>query len=176
MEKWLPVPGYPNYRVSNHGRVWSAARNGRPAHVMKCSVEKTGYVKVVLRLDGTSRMFRVHQLVLLAFVGPRPKGSVSRHLDGNPGNNRLENLAYGTQAENMRDAVRHGTVPTGASSNLAKLTREQAIEALDRVKAGESDAAIARSFGVTSTCIYHMRTGKNWQALQLEAPTKSTTT
>lgn len=31
-----------------------------------------------------------------------------RHLDDNPEDNRLENLAYGTPAENGADAVRHG--------------------------------------------------------------------
>lgn len=32
-----------------------------------------------------------------------------RHLNGNPYDNRLENLAWGTPSENMLDKVRHGT-------------------------------------------------------------------
>ena len=51
----------------------------------------------------------VHRLVLEAFVGPRPEGMVARHLNGDPGDNRLENLAWGTQSENNYDKVRHGT-------------------------------------------------------------------
>jgi hypothetical protein len=44
-----------------------------------------------------------------AFVGLRPKGLETRHLDGDPSNNQLSNLAYGTSSENHLDMVRHGT-------------------------------------------------------------------
>ena len=52
---------------------------------------------------------RIHLLVMLAFVGPRPEGLETRHFDGNHLNNSLENLRYGTSSENSMDEVRHGT-------------------------------------------------------------------
>lgn len=54
------------------------------------------------------RTTRVHVLVLEAFDRPRPKGAVCRHLDGNPINNHLSNLAWGTHKENTEDRKRHG--------------------------------------------------------------------
>lgn len=48
-------------------------------------------------------------MVADAFIGPRPNGAVIRHLNGKANDNRPENLAYGTQAENVQDEVRHGT-------------------------------------------------------------------
>lgn len=51
----------------------------------------------------------VHLLILEAFQGPRPEGTVTRHLDGDKTNNRLSNLRRGTPAENSQDAMRHGT-------------------------------------------------------------------
>jgi hypothetical protein len=50
----------------------------------------------------------VHQLVARTFLGP-PRGLETRHLNGDCRDNRLENLAYGTRAENAQDMVRHGT-------------------------------------------------------------------
>jgi hypothetical protein len=59
----------------------------------------------------SSRTVRIHQLVLLAFVGPKPPGMQTRHLDGDKTNNRLTNLVYGTPSENQRDNVRLGVHP-----------------------------------------------------------------
>jgi hypothetical protein len=53
-------------------------------------------------------MVYVHHLILLAFVGPRPEGCVTRHLDDDKANNRLGNLCYGTSTENNYDMVRNG--------------------------------------------------------------------
>jgi hypothetical protein len=56
----------------------------------------------------------VHQLVLETFVGPCPENQETRHLDGIPANNRLENLCWGTSQENNGlDKRRHGTLALG---------------------------------------------------------------
>lgn len=106
-EIWRPIPGYAaQYEVSNHGRVRSL-RHGK-VRVLSCWATATGHLKVRVGGRKTNGKY-VHQLVLLAFVGPRPEGMVTRHLDGNPADNRPQNLAWGTQSENNYDAVRHGT-------------------------------------------------------------------
>lgn len=61
-----------------------------------------------LSRDGNYKQGRVHQLVLIAFAGPAPAGCEVLHNDGNPGNNRLANLRWGTRSENLYDRVRHG--------------------------------------------------------------------
>lgn len=106
-ETWLPIPGYAGtYEVSSLGRVRSFRR--RNPRVLSQWVTRTGHLKV--RIGGRSETGRyVHQLVLSAFVGPRPEGMIARHLNGDPTDNRPENLAWGTHSENNYDAVRHGT-------------------------------------------------------------------
>jgi hypothetical protein len=119
VEQWQLVPGYPRYRVSNRGRSQSRRyRNGLPADEwrdLKPVPDGHGYPQVRLYRDGERpKWFGLHQLVLLAFVGPPPEGMVGRHvLNNDPGDNRLENLAYGTQSQNCRDKELHGTAQRG---------------------------------------------------------------
>ena len=107
-ERWAWVPGFEDYyRISSEGRVVSYWRV-RPRE-LKQATNRDGYKSVMLCSPNVGRVrIHVHQLVLLAFVGERPNMAVTRHLDGNPQNNTLANLAYGTQSENMQDTLRHG--------------------------------------------------------------------
>ncbi len=105
-EEWRRVPGINGYEVSDLGRVRSHRR--RAPRIMQGSRHMDGYLQISVHGDDSRRSFLVHRLVLLAFVGPPPTGTITRHLDGDPSNNRLENLTYGTQSENVLDAVRHG--------------------------------------------------------------------
>lgn len=99
-EKWLPIAGHPGYEVSDAGRVRSGSR------ILKCTPGPNGYRKTRLG-RGTPDTY-VHHLVLRAFVGPQPDGTVVRHLDGDELNNARSNLEYGTPRENVLDTVRHG--------------------------------------------------------------------
>jgi len=104
-EQWRPVPAFEGkYEVSDLGRVKSL--RWTPPRILRPGPSNYGHMSVVLGRRNT-RM--VHELVLIAFVGPRPPGQETRHLDGDPANNRLDNLCWGTRSENNRDAVRHGT-------------------------------------------------------------------
>jgi len=58
-------------------------------------------------------------------VGPCPEGHVTRHLNGDPTDNRLENLRWGTRSENQRDSVKHGT--TGAYRMSAEGRRRRML-------------------------------------------------
>lgn len=107
-EEWRAIPGHEGrYEVSDKGRVRSFARG--EAHILATwTSSPQGHLKT--RIGGRAVSGRyIHQLVLEAFVGPRPEGMVTRHLNGDPADNRVENLAWGTQSENNYDAVRHGT-------------------------------------------------------------------
>ncbi|ALJ19573.1 NUMOD4 motif-containing HNH endonuclease [Microbacterium sp. No. 7] len=118
-EEWRPVRGFEGrYEVSSVGRIRSlprvvTRRDGVTSKVnggiRRPSVKKSGYLKVSLWRDNSEFTAHVHSLVLEAFVGPRPPGLVACHGDGNPANNRVENLRWDTPSENNFDRGRHGT-------------------------------------------------------------------
>lgn len=118
-EEWRPVVGWEGvYEVSDGGRVRSldrtvVFRDGRRAFyrgkTLKPRVDENGYHRYTLSLAKKRRQDRAHTLVLVAFVGPRPDGLEGCHNDGNPGNNRLDNLRWGTRSSNAKDRVMHRT-------------------------------------------------------------------
>lgn len=120
-ERWLPVVGYEGlYEVSDHGRVRSVDRTivgsdgVRQRHSGQMLVQGTNstceHRLVKLRSGHQRRVARyVHRLVLEAFVGPCPEGHEVCHNDGDPTNNHVSNLRYGTVSDNRYDSVRHGT-------------------------------------------------------------------
>ncbi len=125
-EEWRPVTGYEGlYEVSSFGRVKIVDRivggNGgsrfmRRGHLKRQS-NRSGYRYVHLAKDGVKAQAPVHALVLGAFVGPRPDGTVGCHSDGNPSNNHFANLRWDTRANNGLDTVRHGTHPMAGKTH-----------------------------------------------------------
>ena len=119
MELWTSIPGYEGfYEVSNFGNILSLTRfveYGRHKGMtykgrdLKQFVSAK-YLSVKLAKAGVTKTAYVHELVLLAFEGPRPKiatRSEIRHLDGDSTNNALSNLKYGTVKENAADRKLH---------------------------------------------------------------------
>jgi hypothetical protein len=67
-----------------------------------------GYIVATISGIGKPCYWRpVHQLILETFVGIRPEGYHTRHLNGDKMDNRLSNLCWGTASENREDTVRH---------------------------------------------------------------------
>lgn len=79
---------------------------GKP---LKPELDKDGYQRFTIR----KRHYSGHRLVYEAFVGPIPKGMVCCHSDGNPRNNRVDNLRVDTQRANIADKKAHGTHQVG---------------------------------------------------------------
>src|SRR5690242_14784609 len=113
--EYRDIPGFPGYRVGSDGSVWSSWNNSptnraitstwrqlRPS-VQKDRTAGRAYWYLNLTRDGGAKTCRVHRLILEAFIGPCPEGMECRHLDGNPANNCLGNLCWGTPAENRSE-------------------------------------------------------------------------
>lgn len=127
-----PIPGFPNYTITKNGRVWSKPRQGSSTFGMWLNPYKDshGYFQVSLRKNGKRTDKLVHHLVLEGYGQPRRKRQVTRHLNGNKQDNRIENLAWGTYKENVKDMRKHGQMPNhqGESNGRAKLTEKKVLQ------------------------------------------------
>ena len=165
IEVWRSVVGYNGlYEVSNFGRVMSVSRRDRFGRnvggvLLRPQKHHAGYLKVSLSRHGYSKQRFVHQLVLEAFVGLAPGSRECRHLDGDPSNNRLENLRWGTSAENYADRVRHGTCNAGERHPAAKLC-ELDVWLIRNITAKQRD--IAKFFDVSPAHVCKLRKGLGW--------------
>lgn len=121
-EIWKPLACRPCYEVSTFGRI---RRNGK---ILKQAFNEKGYAHVCLTVDGERKTERVHKLILLTFVGPRPPGFHGCHYDGNRKNNHVSNLGWVTVKENMAHKIIHGTRQTGEKHGRSKLTEKQVKE------------------------------------------------
>ena len=117
-EIWRDIPGYDGmYQASSHGRIRSVDRTIFRPHshgghavwrykgrVLKARPKESGHLNVSLGAHNTKK---VHRLVLETFVGACPVGMECLHIDGDPTNNRIENLRWGTRFENKADERKH---------------------------------------------------------------------
>lgn len=101
-ERWMPVVGYEgHYEVSDQGRVRSLDRKDFKGRSIRGQIiaqgdnRTDGSKQIHLTLDGVRHTHAVHNLVLEAFVGPRPHRGAREHINGNRHDNRLINLRWG---------------------------------------------------------------------------------
>jgi len=104
---WRP----PGYEITRDGCVFSITSNwrGYGRREMCQHDDNRGYLAVRLTVDNTRKKYRVHKLVVWAFIGiPSDAKLEVRHIDGNSKNNHIDNLVWGTCSENAQDRVKHG--------------------------------------------------------------------
>ena len=106
--------------------------------------------------------FRVHRLVLDAFVGPCPEGLEACHENGNRIDNRLSNLRWDTRSNNHQDKLKHGTDHRGSKNPQAKLSEEQVGEIKRLLGQGVKQVDIARRFNIHKGTVHDIKKGHNW--------------
>jgi hypothetical protein len=93
--EWKDVVGYPGYRVSNMGNIWS----NKLKRILEPPVDKDGYYRIGLWNKMVKKHHRVNRLVAIHFIpNPENKPTVN-HKDGDVKNNHVSNLEWATVAE-----------------------------------------------------------------------------
>jgi len=100
-EIFVPVRGFPNYVVSNHGRV----KNVKFDRFLDGKYRLNGYKEVGLRNNDGRSFLSIHRLVAIHFIpNPENKPCVD-HIEGKITDNHVSNLRWATHAENMRNRM-----------------------------------------------------------------------
>lgn len=154
-ERWLEIPGYPGYMASSLGQV-----RGRKGSILKQVGSKTGHLNVGL---GHGNMVGVHIAVALAFIGPKPLGTVCCHCDGNPANNIPQNLRWDTKKADCVDRSLHGRDTVGERNGRSKLSMSMARSIRQEyANGGVSLKTLGVKYGVHSSTVFQIVQNKTW--------------
>ena len=152
-EQWKPVADWPEYEVSNLGKV------RRDGHVHSGYVSSsTGYrITQLSKGPGTKRTRSIHRLVALAFI-PNPENKrCINHIDRDRSNNIVTNLEWVTHSENQQHMARGRNKP-------AQIKRWQALDSW----AG-SDKEGAEEFGFAYPAFFRRAQLRARRSLQIHA-------
>jgi hypothetical protein len=170
-EVWRDIPGYEGrYQASTFGRIRSLPRvefrknayggyanwayRGR---ILRARPKESGHLNVSLGARNTKK---VHRLVLETFVGPCPAGLECLHADGDPTNNRIGNLRWGTRVDNRADMRTHAQLYRRRQG--ATWLSEDTIRAIKRDLADEArptQKVLAKKYGVHYNTIGNINRG-----------------
>lgn len=189
IEIWKPVVGLENYyEVSSWGQVRikeGATRklaDGRTViypqkpvtqHLHQAAGPNMRYI-VMLQGEKERKKHYVHRLVALAFIPcDNPDEMQVNHIDGNPLNNRLENLEWVTHDENLRHAATAGLIGSRKPITLVSEDEGEILsfpsQGLAADFLGRSNSYIRRRAG-KENCIFEGVDGRRWTAIEQPEP------
>lgn len=151
--EWADIPGFPGYSVNAAGAIY-----GRAGKILRPMESSSGHLYIIPRVNNIGVKLFVHRAVLLAFVGLPPPGEEARHLDGNPRNNHISNLAWGTRSEQHEDDRRNGVCRT---ARLRRLSAEQ-VERIRATAGTISLRTLAKEYGISHTSVLKARKGTTY--------------
>lgn len=146
-----PIPDLPGAWASEDGTIF---RPYKPY-----TAPGANYAKVTAR----GKSLSVHRAVCTAFHGPAPSSiHQAAHRDGNPQNNRADNLTWATPQENAAHCLAHGTRVRGELLWRAKVT-DRDVRVIRRARRlGIPSARLMARYGITRATVYNIATGRTW--------------
>jgi hypothetical protein len=96
--KMKQLKQYPNYLITVDGQIYSKYLK----KYRRLRKHESGYLAVTLCKDGIYKTFYVHRLMAETYLKPDNSKKYVNHIDGNKSNNKLSNLEFVSQSENMK--------------------------------------------------------------------------
>ncbi|UUT22145.1 NUMOD4 motif-containing HNH endonuclease [Pseudomonas sp. T8] len=168
-EQWKTILDYPDYAVSNLGRIKRLTTRtcAKAGMILKTPGRSKSrpYLSVDLCYPGGKRTELVHRLVAVAFLGEPPfQGAEVNHIDADRGNAAASNLEWVTSSANQLHAYASGLqTAKGESNGQAKLTEPEVLEmrAL-HATAGVDMESLADRYGIHKRTALDVVTRRSW--------------
>lgn len=152
-EIWRNIEGYPNYMVSNLGRVKSLNYNRTGEEkIMKGSKNNRGYLYVQLYKEGKQKNYLIHRLVASAFI-PNPDNlSEINHINEDKTNNQFTNLEWCNRIYNLNYGTHNERMAKSKSIPILQFSKtDEFIKKWDSVS--EASRVLGINQGDISSCL-----------------------
>lgn len=166
IEQWRPIVDWPEYEVSNLGRVKRvrAACGATTGSLLNPWRSRGGYLMVGLSRGSKVKTMLVHRLVAMTLIGD-PSGQDVCHNNGIRTDNRVENLRIDSRKGNMSDIYRHDTHIRGERCGTNKYSEGLMRKIKAEIASGGVVRQIAAKYGIPATTLYGVAQGRTWRWL-----------
>lgn len=151
------------YTIDEDGNIFDIKEN----RYRKIRENEKGYLYCTFYINGKSKKFFIHRLVLYCF-NPVPNMDTLQvnHIDGNKKNNNINNLEWCTQSENQRHAYRMGLNSNKGLRNPAcKYSEKEIIGIADMLLDGKTIKEIITKYHVSKSLVSAIRNKRLWEDL-----------
>ena len=130
--------------------------------IMKQSIDSRGYYMVPLRNNGIRKTPLVHRIVAKSFVVNKDNKGTVNHRNGIKTDNKIENLEWCTQKENVIHAYKNGLCKdkSGTNNGRSLLNENKVLEI--RKDNLRPIRLLAEKYNVSSSCIESIIKRKTW--------------
>ena len=162
-EKWLSVPDFPNYKVSNFGVV----KNVVTGIELKAFLDGSGYLCVKLHREKQRKAFKIHRLVAMLFSPVDMMDDLTvNHKDLDKGNNRVDNLEWMSNEENVKHAWRNGACAAGEAHYSSVYSEKLVRRVCELIVNGKSNKEITELLGIQDAhFVSSVRCRKKWKLI-----------
>lgn len=177
-EIWKDIPNANGqYQASNLGRIKSLPKWRNIGHRRFFQLErvignrrpnKRGYYRLGFKIAGETL---IHRIVALTFLQKDDDRDIINHIDSNPSNNRINNLEWCTQRENVIHSYKNGrtTAPkclSGSKHKNSKLLESDIPLIKSRYEETKNYCIVAKEFAVSEGCIRKIILGDTWKQVK----------
>lgn len=158
-EIWKDIPGYEGlYKISSYGNIMNKKNNNLKY------MNRRGYLYVSLWKNNKGKKYRVHRLVAEIFI-PKIQGKdVVNHIDENKRNNKVDNLEWCTQQENLKKYFENHKTIKKSKKRITEYHKPQPVAQIDKkgnlIKIWDSMMQIERALNIKSGNISNCCNGK----------------